>query len=337
MDVHVTDTIRDIDEKEWNALAGHDYPECSHAWYRAVEDSGVEKMHYIFLKEKGKVLAGAGCFLFREVVYHMTLPLLEVQSPLGASGAFFSQTPEHTTILVKNLEEIRKRERAQALAIFCLKRDEFHFYQKQMKGFAEVPINDNTYIDLNFSDFEDYLSSLDGKARRSVRITLNKARKLNITPVFTNEFSKWGEVAHNLQKYTCEQYDDYRWLLPERFYDACEKNLKESAELLICFRDSIPLAFGFSINSPSVAQYKFAGIDPHYRDYQAYFLIYYEGIRKALERRQKRIYFGLTGYSFKEKIGCRRENLFGLVKMSNPVMNLALQAYSKFLKPPRRV
>ena len=330
MDIHITDTIRDIDENEWQTLVGNDHPETLYCWYRTVEDSESRNVHYIFLRENGKVVAGACCFLFHERVFNVSFPLLEVRSPLGASSAFISRTPEHAGMIVKALDKIRRKEKAIAQSIFCLKKDEFERIRKQVKGFVGLPMNDNTYIDLHFTDFEDYLDSLSAKARRSVRITLNKAQKLHVKPLFTNEFSQWKAVAHRLQKYICEQYNDYRWLLHEAFYDAAEKHLKENAEIILFSKDDIPLAFGLSIMSPTIVQYKFVGVDPHYRDYQAYFLIYYEGIRKALERKQKRIYFGLKSYAFKEKIGCIREELFVLAKMGNPLLNRALQVYRNF-------
>jgi len=332
MEREITDTITSVDEKEWEMFSGHDYVEKSYAWYRTVEESGMRKVHYVFVRENGTLTAAASCLLFKERMYTIGVPLLEVFTPLGTSQAFFSKTPEQAHLLVEGLEEIRKKERAVGVSILCLRKEEFTTIKNQVKGFTDFPGSDNTYIDLNFTDFEDYLSSLDGKSRRSVRITLNKAKKLNIKPLFTNDFSTWKDVAYRLQGHLCAYHKDYRWLLNDKFYEALERNVKENAELLLFFKDDIPLAFGLSVNSPTISQYKFAGIDPQYRKYHAYFLIYYEGIKRALERRQKRIYFGLTGYSFKEKIGCKREELFGLAKMKTPVFNVALQSYAKFLK-----
>ena len=51
MEMYITDTIRDINEEEWNTLIDTDYIEQSHAWYRAVEDSHMRTMYYIFVRE----------------------------------------------------------------------------------------------------------------------------------------------------------------------------------------------------------------------------------------------------------------------------------------------
>ncbi len=324
MDVETTNTITAVDKKEWEPLAGTDI-ERSYDWHKTVEESGLKKMYYIFVRENKKLQAAACSYLSTEKMY-IEMPFLEVRSPLGTSLAFYSRSPEHTDVLMKGLENVQKKEKAKGIMVLDLKKEEYHTLKRQMKGFAQFFIDENTYIDLNFSDFEDYLSSLDGKARRSVRNTLNKAKRLDIKSIFTSEFSHWKEAAHRLQGYTCEEHNDYRWHLPERFYEALEVNLKENAELLVFLKENVPFVFALLLNTPETVLYKFMGSDPAYKRYQAYFLIYYEGIRKALERKQKRIYFGPTTYAFKEKIGCKREALFGLAKLENPLLNGILRS-----------
>jgi len=327
MEMEITDTIQDINEKEWDTLVGANWIERSHKWYRTIEDSGMRKMHYVFLRENGTLTAATCCYLFKERIYSIEMPLLEVKSPLGTSLAFFSKTPEQAHMLVEGLEEICKKEKAKGFLILDLRKEEVITIKEQVKGFAEFQQKDNTYIDLDFADFEDYLNSLDEESWRSARMTLNRAKRWKIKTVFTNEFSTWKSVAKRLQKYVCEYHNDYRMFMTEHFYSALEKNVKENTELIMFFKDDIPLASALVMNMPNISIYKGTGADPDYRKYQAYFLFYYEGIKKALERGQKRIYYGTTTYEFKEKIGCKREELFGLAKMANPVLHLGLKSF----------
>ncbi len=329
MEMEITDTITDVDEKEWENFAGREI-ESSYNWCKVMEDSGMVKMHYIFLRENKKVVAAACCYLFKETLY-IEMPFIEVAAPLGFSSAFYSKTPEQTRMLIKGLEEVQKKEKAKGILICGLKKEEQDLFKKEVKGFTDFPLRENTYIDLNFTDFEDYLSSLDTETRRSVRKTLNRAEKRwGIKCLVTNEFSQWKGTACRLQKCTCEKHQDDQWLLREEFYDALEKHLKERTELTLFFKDDVPIVCGLSFNSPEISQHKFAGIDQKYREYQAYFLLYYEGIRRALERRQKRIYFGATTYAFKKKIGCKREKIPGLVKLKNPLLNLVFKLFKLY-------
>jgi predicted N-acyltransferase len=325
-----SDTITDVERKEWENLVGTKDIERSYSWYKTIEVSGMRDMHYLFLREKGHLVAAVCCFPFKEKMY-VEMPFLEIRSPLGTNLAFYSQTSEQAHFLLGGLEKIRKEVKASGLMIMDMKKEELTSLKSEIEGFTGFQVDDNTYMDLNFSDFEDYLGFLDGKSRRSVRITLNRAEKLGITCVFSHDFLRWKDTARRLQKYLCDHFNDYRWYLSEEFFSALEMNLKDEAELVLFFKDDIPLVFGLSLNSPGICQYKFTGIDPKYRDYQAYFLVYYEGIRRAIEKRQKRIYFGPSTYEFKDKIGCKREGVFGLASLRNPFLNIVLKTYVKAL------
>ncbi|MGD2248405.1 MAG: GNAT family N-acetyltransferase [Candidatus Methanofastidiosia archaeon] len=328
METEVTDTVHDIDEIEWEHLVGTTYLERSHAWLKTVEESGMRTMSYVLVREGGNLVAAAICFPYAEQLYSMSLPLLQVQCPLGTSLAFFSDNCEHSHALLHELQCIQNQKNTLGISIFDLRKNELTKIQSHIEGFSSVSQNDNTYITLDFNNFDDYLQSLGSSDRRSIRKTLNRAEKRwNITTVFTNEFSRWKDVTCRLQKYICEEHKNYRWYLSKKFYDALEKNLKDKAELMLCFKDDIPLAFGLVLNTPEVSLHKFIGVDPEYREYQAYFLLYYQGIKRALEKGQNRIYFGGTSYRFKEKIGCKREEILGLFKLKNPVFNAIVTSF----------
>ena len=333
MDVQTSSTIQDITEHEWMSLVGSDSIEQSYRWFRAVEDSRIRDMAYVFIREKGLLKAAACGFCDIFKVYGVTIPFLEVGSPLGMSACFFSSTSQHTTALLKALTQIQRSRKCRGMMIMDLSEQQVAGLNQYMRGFVHCPPYDNTYIDLPFSDFDEYLESLPSKARRSVRITINRAeKKWNLKVVSTHEFSRWKEVAHRLQGYVCEEHHNFRWHLPLTFYDALETHLKDDAELLLFFKDQIPIVYGLALNSPESCQYKFVGIDPAYRHYHAYFLLYYEGIRRAIERNQSRIYFGTSNYEFKEKIGCKRESLYGFLKLRNPVLNAMMQCYVAGMK-----
>lgn len=331
MEVEITHTIRDVNKTEWESVTGTTYIERSHAWLKTVEDSGMRDMHYILLREHNTLTAAACCFPYTEERY-VKLPFLEVRSPLGTSTAFFCKTPQQARTLVAGLKEIQKKEKLNGILIPELKKEEFLPLKHTMKGFIHFPILEDTYIDLPFKDFDSYVRSLRNSGKRSVRNTLNKAKKWGIKLLITTEFSKWKDTARKLQGYTCRHHNNDRIYLTEKYYDACEKNLKDKAELLIWFKDDIPLTSVLCFNSPTISLCKYVGIDLGYKKYQAYFLLYYEAMKRAIERGQKRVYFGPSTYEYKEKIGCKREELFGFVWMENPAVDVALKSYIALLK-----
>ncbi|MBU7014116.1 MAG: GNAT family N-acetyltransferase [Theionarchaea archaeon] len=333
MDIVQSDTITDIERGEWERLVGTEHAGKSFGWYRAVEDSGMRDMHYIFLKEEGHLVAAATCYPYEEEFLNVKMRFLEVRSPFGTASGLFSVSPEHIPRILKELEKTRQGVDAKGILVLELRARESTFLRPWMKGYNPIRIPDDTYIDLNFADFDDYLASLDASARRSVRKTLNRAEKRwNLTTIFTSEFSVWKETAHRLRGYLCNEHGTPRSHLTESFYEALEKYLKDKAELIVCLKDDVPVASGLILNSRVLAVHKLAGIDPKYKEFQAYFIMYYEGIRKALQRNQRKICFGPTTYEFKEKIGCKREQILGYARLGNPLFQVALNFYGRGLR-----
>ena len=325
MEIDVLNTIQDLDIKEWESLAGTQSAEQSYGWFKTVEDSGMRDMYYVIVRENKRLTAAACAHVYYKRIFALKVPFILVGSPLGTSHAFFSHNPAQTGALLTGLKEVQKKVKAQGLILSYL--DE---KSKDLKGFVTLPMMDDTYIDLEFADFNEYLLSLRYKVRKSIKNTLKRTERLGVKTVVTNDFLKWKDTACTLQGYLCEEHNDYEWHLTGRFYESLETHFKENAELLVFLRDDIPLACILALYVPGVVHYRFAGVDPDYREYQAYFLIYYEGIKRAIEKRQKRAYYGLTTYEFKERIGCKRKPLFEAVKMDNPFIHLSLQSYAKF-------
>ncbi|MGD2251009.1 MAG: GNAT family N-acetyltransferase [Candidatus Methanofastidiosia archaeon] len=328
MELQISHTLRHT-QKEWDFLVNPKSVEQSSAWITTVEDSGVLDMQYIFLRDNNTLTGGACCHVLNRF-NGITIPFIEVGAPLGSWCSFFSFHREHTGLLLKGIEQVRTQKKAWGTVILDLREDEYTQYKEQFTRFYEFLMPDTTYIDLEFSDFDDYLDSLSSRSRRSMRNTLRKAEKWGITTVYTSKLAHWGSTASRLQGYTYKQHGETGVHLPPVFYEKLE-TMKGTVELVLYFKGSTPLVCALVLNTPDMCEYTFPGIDPKYAKYQAYFLLYYHGIKRALKKNKKRIYFGPTAYSFKEKIGCTREKLFGVVKMKNSLLNLGLKSYFKYL------
>jgi predicted N-acyltransferase len=332
--MEILNTISDIGKHQWNTLVNTRTPEGSYEWYKAVEESKMEDLYYVTLWEKGDLVAACCCFTFVREELLLKIPLLVCWSPLSSILGFFSPSKEYTPYLLQGLEKIRNILHLPGTLIANLEPDDYKRHTPCMKGFTPFYLASTAYLDLPYTDFDDYLNSLRSSDRRSIRKTLNRAEKRwQIQHVLTNDLSKWKHVAYRLQGLTCAEHNDFKNYISKEFYESLQKTMKDKVELSIFLKDSIPLASGLCLNNEKVAVHKYAGVDPEYRQYQAYFLLYYEGIRKAIERNQSRIYFGTTTYQFKKKIGCDITPMHCFGKMANPLFNVMLNMYLRVFWP----
>ena len=172
MEVEIHHTIRDTDEKEWESLVGTEYIERSHAWYKTVEDSEMVTMHYVLVRENNTLAAAACCFPYTEKMY-IKMPLLEVKTPLGTSYAFFYRQPQHISSLVQGLKEILENENLKGILILEIRKENLEHLKNEMKKFIYFPIREDTYFDISFARFDEYLHSLKkDSVRRSVTIAI---------------------------------------------------------------------------------------------------------------------------------------------------------------------
>ncbi|MGD2248400.1 MAG: GNAT family N-acetyltransferase [Candidatus Methanofastidiosia archaeon] len=325
MKMEITSSIQDVNEKEWNALAKTDFPGKNYGWLKTVEESGMRDMSYVVVKESQKLVAAAVCYIYPLNIYGIRMDIIKGGCPLGSARTFFCETAEHANVLLEGLTRIKNQNHAQMILVTDFRKNGFNKFKDYFPGYIPFLQFKPLYIDLKFDTFEDYLQSLKSSDRRSIRKTLHRAEKRwHLKEVVTSEFSTWKDVVYNLQRVTCKEHNDFRGLLNTEFYNALEKNFKDHAELRLFFKDDIPLAFGLALNSSTISLHDHAGINPKYRKYQAYFLLYYYGIKRAIERGQNRIYFGGTTRSFKKKIGCTAEPLLGFASTGNSLLNAAL-------------
>lgn len=332
--MEILKTISDIGKHQWDNLITIKNPEASYEWFKAVEDSKMRTLYYVTLWEQKDLVAACCCYLFEEEEFFLRIPFLRCRTPLSTLAGFFSPSPQYTDRLLQGVDEIQNTINTSGMLITSFPPDDFYTLAPFMSEYTPFYQASISHLDLPYKDFDEYLGSLRRSHRRSIRKTMNRAEKRwQINHVLTSNLSQWKHVAHRLQGLTCAEHNDFNMHLSEKFYESLEKTMKDKAELSLFLKDDIPLVVGLCLNTEEIAVHKFAGIDPKYRQYQAYFLLYYEGIRKAIERNQSRICFGTTTYQFKEKIGCEFTPLRGFGKMKNPFLQTLLGMYFKLFRP----
>jgi predicted N-acyltransferase len=326
MKIHIVDSVRAAGEREWQEIVGPTHLDQSYGWFRTVEDSGMQKTNYVLVKDGSRLRAAACATLIRLRGYGTVIPCLTVASPLTVTPAFFSRTREETGWLLKGLRRLQRRENARGF--FILVREPRSKDAPRIRGSVTVPLEPVVRLDLGFSSFDEYLSSLPRNPKKSIKATLSKARRYGLRIVVTNEFSRWKETARRLQGFVCEQHQDWTWHLTGAFYEALETHLRDKVDLILVLKDDTPLAVFVLTRSPEAYQLRFAGIDPRYHEHHAYFFGCYETIRMTIERGARELSLGLTTYEYKEKIGGVRVPQFALGKMNSPMLDALLRIHA---------
>lgn len=334
MRTEIVESISKIDKNMWEELVENNFPETRYEWCKTVEESGNNNLRYVLAFERNKLIGVAICEIVKEKLFRfgISLKIIEVSSPLSNFEGFIIKDEKAILPIIKEIENLVSKEKLMGISFMNLRENMKKKIEKSLKGYHGIRLSPNTFIDINWDNFEEYLSSLKSGARRGIRNTLRRKDRYKLRIEHTKEFKKFSEQLYQLQKKVCDFHRDYKYLLPSKFYESLEKNFKDNSEVTICFKNEKILGFVLSLMDEEKIVYKFCGLDPKYKKYQAYFLFYIDGIKRAIKNKKKRIYFGKTTYGVKTERGCTKENLYAFLKARNSVLNKLASLYFKLLE-----
>jgi len=317
--VDTVDSIEHIYQRDWEELVGRDIVEYDYRWYKVNEKFDKNLNPKYIVVYKGNNLVGSAFMSILNKLdisigkLHLTFPLLgkisffRYSSPISNfSGIFF------------NKEEVLKQNRI-VLSNFVIGQNNILSNFLESGGFYRIKCKPNTFLDIKWKTFDKYLSSLPKSERHDIRKTINRSKKHGISIEYKKNFS-------SMSKKLCELYENvsgkHREMgMPENFFKVLDREMGDNTDLFLCKKEEKVIAYGLSLNNTAVASHKFLGLDYRYRKSQAYFLLYYEGIKKAINDGLKRIYFGSTTYRYKERIGCKRFENFQYIRSYFPGLN----------------
>lgn len=328
--VDTVDSIEYIYQRDWEELVGRDIAEYDYRWYKVNEKFDKNLNPKYITVYKGNKLVGSAFISIQNKLdisirkSHLTFPLLgkisffRCSSPISNFSGFFFNKEEVLKIIMKKIEEILKQNRA-VLSNFVIGQNNILSNFLESRGFYRIKCKPNTFLDIKWKTFDEYLSSLPKSERHDIRKTINRSKKYGISIEYKKNFS-------SMSKKLCELYGNVAGKhrersMPENFFKVLDREMGDNTDLFLCKKEDKVIAYGLSLNNTAVASHKFLGLDYGHRKSQAYFLLYYEGIKKAINDGLKRIYFGSTTYRYKERIGCKRFENFQYIRSYFPGMN----------------
>jgi hypothetical protein len=115
-------------------------------------------------------------------------------------------------------------------------------------------------------------------------------------------------------------------ILPIEFFHQLMSQLEGDVDLVVIFKDSRVIAFGWCLHAGSSYHLLFAGLDYQLNEQlDLYFNLMYAGLDRALRKQAATIYVGQSADAFKARIGCYSEPLYVLAKGLTPLMALLVR------------
>ncbi|MBP5193497.1 MAG: GNAT family N-acetyltransferase [Clostridia bacterium] len=194
--------------------------------------------------------------------------------------------------------------------------------ETDLPGFANGLTCPKCILNLDFTSFDDYLSSLRSDYRNRAKKILRRTESLNI------------RFIDNKTEFTDELYSLYLNVL-SRSRVRIETLSKEyftqkDFRIFVCYENEKPAGFCQLLPDGDELIFEFVGVDYEYNDIMpVYHRMLLEIIRYGIENGFKTIDFGQTADDTKLKLGSRYVRLYAALHSSNPIINFICRLLAK--------
>jgi len=209
-------------------------------------------------------------------------------------------------------------------------------------GYRPIPTPPMHFFKPSFRDFTEYCAALKTRYRQQVNRSIRKLKGPGIRQEILTDCKDISRLytadVHGLYCQMAARAEAKLEILPIEFFRQLTSRLEGDVDLLVIFKDSKIIAFGWCLHAGSSYHLLFAGLD--YRlneELDLYFNLMYAGLDRALRKQVSTIHVGQSADAFKARIGCYSEPLYVLAKGLTPLMALVVRFAGNLLVVQRPV
>jgi predicted N-acyltransferase len=333
----------------------------TYGWFKTLESFGMlPEPLYLTASREGSTIAVAPCFIDKINDFFSWGPnilpflhrLLNVSQRLGLykSNVLLCYSPAccRTKILFDNhyndrtilslfskkIDDICKEQKVLFSSfLFVSEFDGLLIKNLESLNYTKFPNIVTFYLDVNWSNFEDYLKSLKLGRRRTVRHEIKKCLENGVTikeeSISENIAEKLSDLGANVSsKYNATE----QTRLDPSFFKILQKYATDKAKLFVARKNDKIVGFSLGLKHKGVLDMYMYGCDYSSQTNTSFIyfnLGYYEPIKLAINEKVKKIYFRYLNEKAKVARGCKPEQTYSFIKCHNvmlgPVMNNLLK------------
>lgn len=263
----------------------------------------------------------------------------------GQNGCCFRKTlpkSEGMVLLEKAAEELK--------LIFNKKKIKIHltifkdFSETEIENF-NTPEFDSYYkfttqpnmifqIRESWNTFDDYILDKSKKYRDQYKRARKKADEISKKKLSLEEITTYNSRIFQLYMNVARNAPFNTFYLPENHFVLFKQSLKDNFLFYGYFIGEELIGFNTLIKNGSDIDTYFLGYDEKYqRDKMLYLNMLYDMIGYSINKGYRRIIFARTALEIKSSVGAKPVEMYGLMKHSNPAINLLVSKTFSYFEP----
>jgi hypothetical protein len=370
-EVKVFRSVDVIGRDSINSIANNSF--FTYEWFKTLETQNSFRTSPIYLTvyDEGKLVAFAPCFLdpldtyfhYSPQARHVS-PFLKKMVNFGRKLGFcqknmlicyspFSYRSEiligknfekkHIlSLLAEKIDTVCKKERALFSSfLFVSEFDELLIDNLQNFGYLKSPGVTNFYLDVRWSNFENYLESFNCERRKKIRREIRKCAENGVTieePDFKDLPAYFSELTSNIAlKYNKTARPSYYSSL----FSKLNEHAKDKIKVFVAKKENDVVGFSLFLRQGDILNACSTGFEYDAlakTDFTYYNLCYYAPIRWAIENGVKTIHYMNVGRKVRLYRGCEPENMCSFLKchddLLGSIINNALKPLYSYWSQP---
>ncbi|HOV12855.1 MAG TPA: GNAT family N-acetyltransferase [Spirochaetota bacterium] len=356
-------STKEFDEKEWDLIVDENSVLNSYGYQSAIELSNINNFKYgyfLFYKENeliahvstgilefdldmmaGQIIKNITKIIRKIFPNFMKMKVIECGHPTALGNTIVLKSKEYRDdvleILNDSLKSLARKEKTSLIGIRDFYTNELNDYNKLKKlGYKIFQNMPNTFIKINYKNFDEYLLDLTSKRRYEIKKHLidfyNGECVVEKITDFTEISDKLYELWYNTYKHSKEYQREF--LNKEYFYNI-SKNLNDKSFVIIAKHNEEIIGFTMLIDSGSTLISTYCGLDYQYNKiFNTYFVLFYKSIEEAINLNKDLLELGITNYNPKIEIGAIPEPTFVYGKSTNFITNLYFVPLMRIFNTP---
>jgi hypothetical protein len=263
----------------------------------------------------------------------------------GQNGCCFSNklpASEGMILLQATAEEIKKSFNKKGIKIHLTIFKDFSlsevgpFDLPEFKSFYKFTTQPNMIFQIrkSWNVFDDYTLSLNKKYRDQYKRARKKADGISKRKLSLEEITAYDSRIRDLYMNVAKNAPFNTFYLPENHFIFFKKSLKDNFLFYGYFIGEELIGFNTLIKNGSDIDTYFLGYDEKYqREKMLYLNMLYDMVAYSINKGFNRIIFARTALEIKSSVGAKPFDMYGLMKHSNPLINLLVSKTFRYFEP----
>lgn len=210
------------------------------------------------------------------------------------------------------------------------------FDQPEFKSFYKFTTQPNMIFQIreSWNTFDDYIADKSKKYRDQYKRARKKADEISKKKLSLEEITIYNSRINELYMNVAKNAPFNTFYLPENHFVSFKKSMKDNFLFYGYFVGDELIGFNTLIKNGSDIDTYFLGYDEKYqREKMLYLNMLYDMIGYSVNKGYKRIIFARTALEIKSSVGANPISMYGLMKHSNPFINLFVSKTFSYFEP----